>query len=79
MKTQRQEEEEEEAIVASPNAVVHPGTVMVKVLKRLREHAQKKPQGITYILLLYSLFFKPNDFNQTDRQKDEWTDGRTDR
>ncbi len=34
VKSQRQQEEEEEAIVASPDAVVHPGTVMVKVLKR---------------------------------------------
>lgn len=32
--TQRQQEEEEVAVVSPANAVVHPGTVMVKVLRK---------------------------------------------
>lgn len=35
MDAERQQEEEEETVVPSPDAVVHPGAMMVKVLGRM--------------------------------------------
>jgi len=48
---ERQQEEEEVAVIAAPNAVVDPGTVMVKLLQVGRRHSEELGcQGLLPVL-----------------------------